>query len=199
MEPTPAPPGQLQIALIRHGRPLVDRTGLFNHRRATDFINQYDLADVEAFTHRPDGFNPDGNPKVFCSPLNRSKMTARLLFGPDFEILEDVQFREFERKIITIPALRLPIGFWLFVSRILWLLGFNSGGIESFAKARQRARTAAAFLADQAETHHNVVLVAHGFLNAFLDRELQRQGWQRIRQGGRGYLGVSLFTKVPKA
>ena len=148
----------------------------------------------------PDISPPAGLPyhqikKVYCSTLNRSKKTAQAIFGPEMPLVEDPAFNEFERKILRLPLLKFPIDFWLTASRALWLLGLNSKGIETFRQAKRRARTCARHLADQARQEGQLVLVAHGFLNAFIRRELQKLGWQMVRKDGSGFLGVTELEK----
>ncbi|CAN5919850.1 hypothetical protein BH24BAC1_BH24BAC1_25300 [soil metagenome] len=196
----PSPPDQaappvLRIFLVRHARPEVSRQGAFGQQEASQFIQDYDSADVEAGISPPAGLPYQEIKKVYCSTLNRSKKTARAIFGPETPLVEEAAFNEFERKILRLPLLKFPIDFWLTASRALWLLGLNSKGIETFKEAKSRARTSARRLADQARQEGQLVLVAHGFLNAFIRRELQKLGWQVTRKDGSGFLGVTVLEK----
>jgi broad specificity phosphatase PhoE len=195
-----APPGNpspkiLRIFLVRHARPDVSRKGAFREQQASQFIRDYDSADIVAGAPKPAGLPYGKIGKVYCSTLNRSKRTAQALFGPEMPLVEDATFNEFERKILRLPLLRFPIDFWLTASRALWLLGLNSKGIETFRQAKRRARRAAEHLANQARQERQLVLVAHGFLNAFIRRELQKLGWQVVRKDGSGFLGVTELEK----
>jgi phospholipase/lecithinase/hemolysin len=40
------------------------------------------------------------------------------------------------------------------------------------------------------------VLVAHGFLNAFIKRALKQMGWRVVRHDGQGFLGVTELIKT---
>lgn len=200
----PASPDQpdpiiLRIFLVRHARPEVSRKGAFGQKQASQFIQDYDAADVEANITPPAGLPYQEVTKVYCSTLNRSKKTARALFGPEMPLVEDQAFNEFERKVLRLPLLKFPIDFWLTASRALWLLGLNSRGIETFRQAKRRARNSAEHLARQAWQEGQLVLVAHGFLNSFIRRELQQLGWKVVRKDGTGFLGVTeLEIKAPK-
>jgi broad specificity phosphatase PhoE len=195
----PSAPTVLRIFLVRHARPEVSRKGAFGQQQASQFIQDYDAADVEAGISPPAGLPYKEVKKVYCSTLTRSKKTARALFGPEMPLVEDPTFNEFERKILRLPLLKFPIDFWLTASRAFWLLGLNSSGIETFRQAKSRSRHCAEHLTSQAQQEGQLVLVAHGFLNAFIRRELQKQGWQVTRKDGSGFLGVTVLErKVPE-
>ncbi|RYE21458.1 MAG: phosphoglycerate mutase family protein, partial [Sphingobacteriales bacterium] len=89
-----------RIFLIRHGKPLVSRTGFFDHHKAAQFILDYDAADVEEFDKILADVDFANLKQVHCSTLQRAKGTARKLFCDEITLKEDAVFREFERKII---------------------------------------------------------------------------------------------------
>ncbi len=183
------------IFLVRHYEPDVERSGFFSAREASSFISAYDEAGIiSAAANLPTGL-PENPERVYCSALPRAKQTARLLFGEDTELIENADFNEFQRRIFRLPLFRFPIEVWLVGARLLWLAGLNSRGIESFRQARERAFRCAETLAGFAETENKVVLVAHGFLNAFIRQGLKRRGWQIVRHDGNNYLGVTELVK----
>ncbi len=57
----------------------------------------------------------------------------------------------------------------------LWLFSFSKNG-EFFKQAKNRARLAAEKLIALAQTHHDVLLVGHGFINHFIAKELKKRG-----------------------
>lgn len=184
-----------RIFLIRHARPLVSKRGLFNVAAARTYISDYDAAEVEEFVLQHEAIPYQEIRQVYCSTLLRSQHTARQIFGDKVDLLERHEFREFERRIFSLPLLRLPIRLWLFSARMLWLLGLNSKGIETFRQARQRARDGAAFLAREAEQEPTVILVAHGLLNNFIRWHLQKIGWKQSLYEGSGFLSVTVMEK----
>ena len=189
------PTGLRHIFLVRHYEPDVERSGFFNAAEASKFISDYDAADlVKTSFQRPAGL-PEKIPKVYCSTLPRAKQTARLLFGEETQLIENADFNEFQRKIFQLPLFRFPIEVWLAAARFSWILGLNSRGIETFRQARKRALHCAETLARYAETENEVVLVAHGFLNAFIRLALKKLGWRIARHDGNAYLGVTQLTK----
>lgn len=186
----------LQIMLIRHGKPIINKKGYFNFYEAEGYIKEYDSTGVETFAQNPICIDPNEVKEIYCSPLNRSRQTARMLFGPEFRIVINSRFREFERRIYPIPAVSFKLKFWLLLSRLSWILGGNDDGIESFKQAKQRARGNAQLLAERAQKDQKVILVAHGFLNRFLVKYLEDLGWEHVRDGGSGYLSVQVLVKL---
>lgn len=187
---------RLHIFLIRHYKPQLVRAGFFNHIRAKQFINDYDAAGIETLINKPAGLPYAEIKRVHTSALPRAKQTALALFGPGVALVEDKIFNECERKILALPLLQFPIKVWLAGARLLWLMGLNSQGIETYRQARQRARQAAETLINYAAEEQNTVLVAHGMLNLFIKQFLKQTGWQIIRQEGNGYLAVTELIKT---
>ncbi len=184
-----------QIMLLRHARPLVDKSGYYNFYEASNYLEAYDHAGVADTNARPVCTSPAEVPQIYCSPLNRSRQTARMVFGPNYRIVMHPIFREFERKIVPVPVFTKKLKFWLISSRVLWIMGQNDFGIESFKEAKLRTQKAAQILIEHAERDQKVILVAHGFLNRFLAKELQNRGWQWVRNGGNDYLSVQVLVK----
>ncbi|GHA53602.1 phosphoglycerate mutase family protein [Pontibacter akesuensis] len=184
-----------QIFLIRHARPTVSRKGLFSASDASTYISDYDTAQVEEFVLQHEAIPYRQIKKVYCSTLVRSQLTARAIFGEEVALVQEPVFREFERRIFSLPLVRLPIKVWLLSARLLWFMGLNSQGIETFREARARARQAADILAQDAAAHQTTVLVAHGLLNGFIRRELRRMGWQTGIKGGNDFLAVHVLHR----
>ena len=175
---------------------MVEKKGLFNASAARRFISDYDAAAVEKFVLEHEAIPYQEIKRVFCSTLIRSQLTAKAIFGEEPELIIDYNFREFERKIFSLPLVKLPIKVWLLTARMLWFLGFNSRDIETFKEARKRVKTGAAVLEKEALEHNTAVLVAHGLLNNFIIWELKRKGWILKLNGGRGFIGVTMLERV---
>ena len=181
--------------MIRHARPVVSKKGFFSAADARTFISDYDAAEVEEFVLQHEAIPYKEIKKVYCSTLVRSQLTAQAIFGDKVELIVRHEFREFERKIFSLPLLKLPIRFWLLSARALWMMGLNSKGIETFNQAKARARECAALLATEANTHNTVILVAHGLLNNFIRWYLQDMGWKSSLHEGSGFLSVTVLEK----
>jgi len=187
--------GLQQIMLIRHGEPALNKKGWRKRKGAQDFIKAYDTVGVYTPEHIPVMLYENEVKEIQTSSLERSKHTARILFGEGKTYVQDTIFREFERKIIGLPNIKLPLKFWLINSRIFWLLGMNKKGIESFSAAKKRTKRAVIKLEGLAEERGKVVLVSHGFLNRYLVKYLKKNGWEVAHDGGKGYLATWLLFK----
>lgn len=162
---------------------------------ATLYISDYDAVQVEEFVLQHEAIPLKEIKEVYCSTLIRSQLTAKAIFGEQVNLKVNLEFREFERKIFSLPLLRLPIKLWLVTARILWFLGLNSKGIETFKEAKRRARRCAELLAEDAALNATTVLVAHGLLNNFIRRELKRMGWHQTVKGGSGFVSLNVLEK----
>lgn len=186
-----------QIVLIRHGKPRIAREGWFSAAEARQFIQDYDQTSVEALEQMPFALQAQELEYIYCSPLSRSRHTASLIFGDTLPRLIKQDFREFERRIIGLPWVELPIKAWLIPARLFWILGLNQKNIESYREAKARSRQVAEFLAADAQKQGKTLLVSHGFLNKSLASDLQKMGWTKVYDGGKGYLSVKVFCKKP--
>ncbi|WP_162055181.1 histidine phosphatase family protein [Pontibacter pamirensis] len=184
-----------RIFLIRHARPEVAAKGFFSAAAASRYISDYDAAQVEEFVLQHESIPYKEIKAVYCSTLIRSQLTAKAIFGEQVLLKVKHEFREFERKIFSLPFLRLPIKLWLVSARILWFMGINSKGIETFKAARWRARKCAELLAEDAHENATTVLVAHGLLNYFIRRELKQMGWHQTVKGGSGFVSLNVMEK----
>lgn len=193
-----------QIMLIRHGKPRIKRVGWCSYRRAAEYVFRYDTVGVMDIPVSPIHIRPMENIKIFSSPLKRAKDTAEKIFNShqevdtDLGIITDPVFIEFRREVIPLPVI-LPIDGWLSISRLFWILGLHSENIPGFKEERARAAVVAERLDQEALENGKVVLVAHGFLNKFVIRNLVKKGWRSSKKGGSDYLSVSVMTKIMPA
>lgn len=79
--------------------------------------------------------------------------------------------------------IRLSPRTWGLVARTAWWFFGHSEGQETRAAAEARARTAVGRLTEAAEAGREVLVLAHGFFNAMLARELEAQGWRQVSGG----------------
>lgn len=184
-----------QIVLIRHGEPTLKHHGFKTRREAQEYIIAYDKVGVHPPNMLPLLLAPDEIRVIHTSSLNRSISTAEQVFWKKEAIQSDTLFREFERKILAFPNIPMPHKFWLVGSRVLWYLGLNDKGIESRVLAQKRAKKGAEFLEEDAFKNGKTVLVAHGFLNRYLEKHLKKRGWTTVYSGGNGYLSQRMMVK----
>jgi broad specificity phosphatase PhoE len=172
-------PKGARIILVRHGRPhlpLRPRTG---HRGFADYIDAYEAA----------GLDPENLPPqelldlvkeldhVFTSDRPRSHQSARAL-APHAALQADPLFAEAPLAAPPIPLLKMRVPKWAVVARILWHAGYHPE-IEDYRKAKQRAAEAADILTGKVRDGGTAVLVAHGYFNAMIGRQLRQRGFTR--------------------
>ena len=183
-----------QVVLIRHGQPNIDKKGWRNRKEAMKYVRDYDSVGIIPPDFTPVCLKAGQRVTVYHSTLPRAAHTAKLLFE-DTPMVADPRFREFERKVLKFINMKLPLGFWVGASRVLWFTGMNKKDIESFKTAKRRAKGNAAFLTSRVETNPATVLVAHGLHNKYVLKYLRKLGWKLVRKGGSGYLAINVLAK----
>ena len=158
------------IILIRHAAPEVSTSERIRGSEFADWLARYDASPIV----------PPSTPlpqydKVYCSTLLRARQTAALLSA---NIVSDARLVEAPVPPLSFGGWRLKATHFVLVARLLWMLGIHRQ-VESSAKAKARAATAAAWLEQTAEREGQVVVVAHGFINHLIGKALRRRGWQR--------------------
>jgi broad specificity phosphatase PhoE len=121
---------------------------------------------------------------IFASVRRRAVETAEAVVqGKHF--VRDPMFVEAPLPPPGLPEfIRLSPKTWGVIARASWWFGRREGQ-ESRSEAEARARAAAARLAAEAAEGKNVVLLAHGYFNHMVGREMKRLGWRLA--SGRGY------------
>ena len=114
---------------------------------------------------------------IYTSDKPRAHDSARAL-APNAELIADPLFVEAPLASPRIPLLRMSVPKWAVMSRILWHAGYHPE-IENFRRAKQRAGDAADILMARAKEDGVTALVAHGYFNAILGRELRHRGFRR--------------------
>ncbi len=185
----------LQIMLVRHGKPELSREDWFTRKEAEAFIRAYDSVGIYHYEGSPLTLESNDVKQFYTSKLRRAIHTAELISEEKVPIVQNELFNEFQRKIISFPNIKMPLGFWLVCSRGFWVMGLNRKGIESFGQAKKRAKLGAKTLEGYAKEEKRTILVAHGFLNKYLRKYLKKRGWVLIKTGGQKHLGVSLLVK----
>ena len=191
----------MKIHLVRHGKP-----DFWRDYSAWTFLSG---AQIQAFSERYDaaGILPDPAPApdvmqaaqsaamILSSDLRRAVESARRL-APAQPIHTDAIFREAGFSLDFGKAVILPLFGWMFLTRLLWEIGYEQGG-ESLAMSRRRAAQAAAILTTRARQHGDVMLVGHGWLNYLICSHLKREGWQANSGFKRHYWDCNTLAAPP--
>ncbi len=131
---------------------------------------------------------------VFSSVRRRSQETARALVGTEFR--PDPVFVEAPLPPPPWPPfVRLSPRTWGVVARTAWWWFNHHEGQESRLRATARARRAARRLIKAAEGGEDVVVLAHGFFNAMIGRELKKLGWRCVSDQGYRYWCAQRFER----
>lgn len=169
----------LRIILVRHGRPAIAKGERTCHRGFRDYIDAYEAAGLDPGSAPPEELQDLVREltAVYTSNRPRSQDSARALM-PKAELIADPLFEEAPLASPRIPLLRLSAPAWAVMSRILWHAGYHPE-IENYRRAKQRAKDAADILIARAREDGTTALVAHGYFNAMIGRELARRGFRK--------------------
>jgi len=168
----------LRIVLVRHGKPAISTKYKTSHYGFADYIDAYEAAGLD-----PDSVPPEelrdlarGISAVYTSHRPRSRESAHAI-APHAELISDILFEEAPLASPRIPMIKLGVPAWAVMSRILWHAGYHPE-IENYGRSKLRAQKAADILIAKAKSDGTAVLVAHGYFNAILGRELARRGFR---------------------
>jgi broad specificity phosphatase PhoE len=169
----------MRIVLIRHGQPhiaLKPRTG---HAGFADYIDQYEVAGLSPSSLPPEEVRDllKELTHVFSSDRPRSRQSAERL-APHAELVVDPLFAEAPLASPRFPFVQMEVPKWAVVSRILWHAGFHPE-IENPRQARARSVRAADILVARARETGLSALIAHGYFNWMIGRQLLKRGLRR--------------------
>jgi broad specificity phosphatase PhoE len=169
----------MRIFLIRHGQPHIPLSPRTGHAGFADYIGAYEEAGLSPTNLPPAELRDLAREldHVFTSDRPRSRQSAAAL-AAHAELIADPLFAEAPLASPTIPFLHMRVPKWAVVSRVLWHAGFHPG-IENPRAARKRAAQAADILIARARQSGVTALVAHGYFNWMIGRQLRRRGFVR--------------------
>ena len=185
MKPMPEPktshaiPKGARIILVRHGRPALPLRPRTSHHGFRDYIDAYEAAGLDPESLPPqelsDLVKELGH--IFTSDRPRSHESAKAL-APHATLEADPLFAEAPLASPRIPLLKMRVPKWAVVARVLWHAGYHPE-IENYRKAKHRAGQAADILIEKVRNGGAAALVAHGYFNAMIGRQLRQRGFTR--------------------
>jgi broad specificity phosphatase PhoE len=169
-----------RIILVRHGQPALPLSPRTSHHGFRDYIDAYEAAGLDPASLPPQELTDlvKELDHIFASDRPRAHESARAL-APHAELVADPLFAEAPLASPRIPLLKMRVPKWAVMARVLWHAGYHPE-IENYRKAKHRAARAADILMDKVREGGSAVLVAHGYFNAMIGRQLRRRGFTRI-------------------
>jgi broad specificity phosphatase PhoE len=185
----------MRILLIRHGQPQIVLGPRTRHAGFAAYIHDYEEAGLSADNLPPDELRALVREldHLFTSGRPRSQQSAAAL-GPHAELIADPLFVEAPLASPRIPLLAMRVPKWAIVSRLLWHAGFHPG-IETATAAARRAVRAADILIARAARTGGTALVAHGYFNWMIGRELSRRGFKRTGSHQARYWNTVIYER----
>ena len=185
----------MRIVLIRHGQPhihLAPRTG---HSGFADYIDDYEAAGLAPSSLPPEELQDlvGELTHLFTSGRPRSQQSAAVL-APHAALIADPLFAEAPLASPRLPFVRMRVTKWAVFSRILWHVGFHPN-IENPAQARKRAVRATEILIARAGQAGVSALVAHGYFNWMIGRQLVKRGFHRTGSHRARYWNTVIYEK----
>ena len=174
-----SPAAGARIILIRHGQPAIALRPRTGHHGFADYIDAYEAAGLDPVSLPPQELSDLAKEldSVFTSGRARSDQSARAL-APHAELIADPLFVEAPLASPRIPLLKMGVPKWAVMSRLLWHAGYHPE-IENYRRAKHRAAQAADVLIGKVRRGGSVALVAHGYFNAMIGRQLRKRGFVR--------------------
>lgn len=184
-----------RIILIRHGRPAIETAPRTCHQGFRAYIDDYEAAGLDPSSAPPEELQDLVKElgAVHASDRARSHESAKAL-APNAELVADPLFAEAPLASPRIPLLRMKVPAWAVVSRILWHAGYHPE-IEDYRRAKARASDAADILMKRARAEGQAALVAHGYLNFMIGRELRRRGFKKSGTHRAQYWNTVIYEK----
>jgi broad specificity phosphatase PhoE len=186
----------MRIILIRHGRPAIPTAPRTSHREFRTYIDAYEAAGLDPESAPPDELQDlvGELDAIFTSERKRSVDSARAL-APNAELIADPLFAEAPLASPPIPLLRMKVPKWAVVARILWHAGYHPE-IENYRRAKHRATRAADILMRRARREGAAALVAHGYFNLIIGRELRRRGFKKSGSHRAQFWNAVIYARV---
>lgn len=168
-----------RIILIRHGQPDIPVAPRASHHEFRSYIDAYEESGLDPQSVPPEELQDlvAELTAVFTSGRKRADESARVL-APNAELIADPLFVEAPLAAPRIPVLKMRVPKWAVVARIFWHAGYHPE-IENYRRAKHRAGEAADILVARAQADGAAALVAHGYFNFLIGRELRRRGFAK--------------------
>ena len=184
-----------RIILIRHGQPDIAISPRASHHEFRSYIDAYEEAGLDPASAPPEELQDllSELSQVYTSGRKRAQDSARAL-APNAELIADPLFAEAPLASPPIPLLKMKVPKWAVVSRILWHAGYHPE-IENYRRAKHRGAEAADILIARANRDGSTALVAHGYFNLIIGRELRHRGFRKSGSHRARFWNSVIYTR----
>jgi broad specificity phosphatase PhoE len=193
----PAQPAPGWVLLARHGKPALSREVRLNAAEYRAWWGLYEEGGILEGQTPPAGLLEMARQAdvIFASTRRRAIETAEAVVqGKHF--IRDTVFIEAPLPPPSLPRfIRFNPRTWGFISRVAWWFFGHHEGQETRFQAEIRAREVAQRLTAEADAGRNVLVLAHGFFNTMVARELKRVGWRNVEGKGYRYWAARRFER----
>ncbi len=184
----------MTITLMRHGKPVLAKTGWITPIEMEGWIEWYNRSEVTA-DDAPIATIQIVNTStcIVASTASRALSSAQAL-GLGVSVTDKV-FCEAQLPYPLWRFPRLPAFVWAAFFRLCWFWGYSQGA-ESIRAAKDRARVAAEKLIMLA-ANGPVLLVGHGIMNRLIAKELVVLGWVSSGRHESKYWSATVYQLQP--
>lgn len=190
---------QRKITLVRHGKPQAhDDYSLFSivsGENIEQFIRAWNTCKLHSVNDIPSSLKEiiqDGE-LFISSELTRTHESFHMLGIRAFE--SNHLFNEADLPCGIGRSIKMPLIIWMIALRLLWRSGLNYNS-EAYKNFIKRVNDGADYLEKNKNVKHTI-LMAHGFVNRILKKELLRRNWKLISSNdGYRYWSHATFEKV---
>lgn len=187
-----------KITLIRHGKPQVygeySPFSVISGKDIENLIKRWDASEVNKsdFSYSLKEIITSGD-LFISSDLKRTHESFQMLGISVFEA--NNLLNEADLPYGIGKSIKMPIIIWFVTLRLMWRFGLSINS-ESYKDFTKRIRKCADFLEENTNSKHTIVM-AHGFVNLIMKKELLRRDWKILSsKGGHGFWSYSTLGKV---
>lgn len=180
----------MEIVLIRHGQPTVDKNVKLSATQFANWLDEYNNSSIVQANKPPTSLTEKiSSHFVISSDLPRAINSAKVCVGkkPDLIIKH--------LKEMPIPHWSLPLitnaYAWIIINGLMWAIGLH-GQVDSLWCCRKRGKLAARTLSSMAEQKQNIAVFGHVIMNYYIALQLVRQGWRANFTGKKFWSSLTL-------
>ena len=172
----------MKIILIRHAKVLLDSTKKIIASQMNTWVEAYNQAPIDTTLPSKEVIRHIKEANVLlASSLSRTSDSLTVI---DVEPTEkNSLFDEIDLPEAKGTWLKLSAKTWLVLLRLVMLSGIGKKS-KVYTEAKQRAKKASEHLVGLSNNHESVALMGHGGMHWLVGKELERLGWECVKQGG---------------